>query len=668
MADEPTSDSLNDALQHAHAEIDAMRASAAQADAVSEETHQAAIVHEVEGAGRYAVPNKGGWRPWIETIRDPEAALGFSPQHYPFDALVLEGSKQEPLADAKHAFYGTPVYVGLRENIAAVRNFLMLVYYTDTPDGMTAESATQALQEIARYVGDGLRNNPRAMGIGKLPFPDPNRAFIDLREVAKPDGVGAQYLYERILEMNRQSDWVRPFSAIVALFDGTANSDWMLPGADTTPFHDIYDTPLTLGTLEEIDAAELALVAMEDRHSKALEEADILATAADLDAMGNQLIHLADALRDVREMSEPVRQDAIEIAKDILRKLKISIGEMNVLEGLGLKPRDELGDLGGIRAVATVYERLLAWGRGIDPTIMQHPSILAATQAIGQIGALAKKEALRIAQMAGNKAHATQMSQQLAQLPETYTNPSDKNISGLLDKVERGIDTVLNRVVTINGPGAMVGHSRSNELGSYMSGTPIAGMSMQTNIDGLGNNAAKQQVAMREGQVAAQRAQVQRVAQQAARQLGSGNTSVQPTQARGGASAQLAAIRQRILQARRTATTLHSMQGVRSSARRNAMLAHEHHDDHHHDHHAPDPMAATLAKLDPRVLNSIKQMNSTTAGLTSNPVVTGRAAFEKMKQANTYGMKGNTKPMTEEEKAHHALNPPTPPKKDGRGF
>ena len=104
------------------------------------------------------------------------------------------------------------------------------------------------------------------------------------------------------------------------------------------------------------------------------------------------------------------------------------------------------------------------------------------------------------------------------------------------------------------------------------------------------------------------------------------------------------------------------------------MLANlHHHDEHDHHGHPPDAMAATVAKIDPRILNNLKQMNSTTAGLTTNPVMTGRAAYDKMKQANTYGLKGGTatpKAMTDEERKKQQLqNPPPPPKKDtGRGF
>jgi hypothetical protein len=119
----------------------------------------------------------------------------------------------------------------------------------------------------------------------------------------------------------------------------------------------------------------------------------------------------------------------------------------------------------------------------------------------------------------------------------------------------------------------------------------------------------------------------------------------------------------------------------RANANRQGQIASHAHDDHHDDHHPqpqvaqpPAPIAATMAKLDPRLINNIKAMNTTTAGLTTNPVTTGRAAFDKMQQANMQGLKGAPppkKPTTEEEKKkqQQQMNPPPPPKdRGGRGY
>lgn len=673
MADEPT-DPLDAAIQHAKAEIDAMRAIAADADTLAASPIEHATLYEVDGTGRYAIPHSPGWQVLRGILHDPQVAIDFSTSRYPrFDGVIAEAFGHDALVDRTSPRYQDALYAGLRENLAAVRNQLMQFYYDTLRDGMTADEAAKALYEIATYLAGGLHQHARHGG----PHADPTQSFIDMHRAAEPDGRGAQYLYDKITEMDRQSGWLRPFGAIIALFGGTAPHDWRLP-EDAQPFRDLGHDPDRLDSLEAVDEALRALEKIEAAQEATAAEREAHATANDLDTLGSQLIYKAEHLKDIAAMSEPVRHDAIEIAKEILRKLKVSIGEVHVLEGLGLKPRDDLNEFGGLTAVALVYERLLAWGRGIDASILQHPSIVAATQALGQIGFIAKLDAKRIAKLSGNLAHAQHLEQQAAKVPAAYSQPQDKTMAGLLDKVERGIDTVLNRVVTITGPAAAVGHSRDKDVGSYMSGTPIAGTAMQVSSEGVGRESTgRQQAAIQEGQNAANRAQIQRVTQQLANQQAR-NSGTAPSQggARSGNTAQLAALRQR-LQARRSQIQQTVQVGLRNAATRMQAL-HAHDDDAHHPPHAPggvtapNPMATTIAKLDPRLINNIRQMNTTTAGLTTNPVMTGRAAFDKMQQANTYGLKPPVTPprtLTEEEKKkQQALNPPPPPKKDGRGL
>lgn len=660
--------------------VEGLHAPAGDTDQMSDALHSEATLHEIPSLGAYAVPYAHGWLPLVSAVETPALGLAFNPRLYPwFDGIVAETFGHHALVQADHMLYPQQPYAGLRTNIATLRNHLMQVYYQHTPEGITADKATEALREMARYMGDGLHFNPFPGGL--TPKRDANQPFIDMHSAAQPDGKGAQYLYERLLETDRHSGWLRPFEAILSLFSGQV-VDWRLPPADSTPFHTLYDTAKPLETLsvEEIDAELARLDTVEAQQRQRQEALELTQQAADLDALGTQLVHTAERLRDVSAMSEPVRQDAVEIARDILRKLKVSIGAASVLDGLGLRPNESLDELGGLKAVALVYERLLAWGRGIDASILQHPSIVAATRAVGQLGVIARLDAIRLMKLGGQAALAQQTQAQIAQTPQPFHKPNEKHLSELLEHVESGIDAVLNRIVTISGPGAQVGHTRSNEPGHYMGGTPIAGTAMQARAEGVNrDNLAKQVAAANEAQLATQRAQLQRLTQQAnqqARATGGNNVATGNTASRNQANAQLQAVRQRLQQARRAA----QQQALRASAaaRTANPLAQHHHDDHAHQpqpHQPPEPVAATLAKMDPRLLNNIKQMNTMTAGLTTNPVVTGRAAFDKMRQANTYGLKNPApnapKPLTEEEKKKQQQNltPPPPPKKDhGRGF
>jgi hypothetical protein len=211
--------------------------------------------------------------------------------------------------------------------------------------------------------------------------------------------------------------------------------------------------------------------------------------ASELDAVSEQLFAATESMQAVATMSEPVRADAISIARDILRLLKVTFGEVTVLSGLNLKSREEGLALGGLTAVGEIYSQLLAWARGIDGSIMSDPSVLAAIDAFGVIGYMAKREALRIARTSKDMFLATSLAQQLDTIGGKYLNPQEKNVGKLLERIEHGIDRVLNRVQDITLSGVAVSQSK-NELGGGNKTAPIAGQALQQNANAINSRDA----------------------------------------------------------------------------------------------------------------------------------------------------------------------------------
>ncbi len=626
---------------------------------------------EVADMGAYAV-TLPGWAPLHAAVTDPAMALSFSPERYPqFDGLIARQLMQ-------------PLPQSLQGSLAALRNFLFQHFYHEPAEGMTHEQARHTLEDIAYHLAEGLQRAAQPVQVS-----DPTQPQVDWARASTDGAPGPAYLYATLAATSRQHDWLRPFGSISSLFGGRELADWQLLPLAATPFAS-FDAEamrsLALGeepTAEEIDAVEERLVSLETQavaHQQALGD---VAVIHDLNLLGDQLLHTAEGMQDISQISEPVRQEAVDIAREILRKLKIGFGSLNVLAGLGIGGDEDVAEMGGVKGVVKVYERLLAWGRGIDASIMQYPTILAATHAIGQLGYALKLEALRLAKLTQNTDHVRQLEQQMGSVPSHYQDFEEESLAALLYRIEQGIDAVLNRVQEINGPGAMVGHSPMKELGSYMQNTPIAGMALQASEAVTNRHAAskRQQNAMQEGMAQAQRAQLQRLAQQLAGQQRSGGTpAATPATRSGGMGAQIAIIRQRIAQARRNVANITTVNTARLSAMRAGQQAalHGPEHDHGHDHgdHPTDPIAATMAKIDPRLINNIRAMATSTAGLTTNPVLTGRAAFDKIKQANTYGVKQGPKkdgaPTGDDEKKKQEqpdLHKPQPPHKGGgRGF
>lgn len=683
---------LDEAIARATDELNEISAAASEADRIADQAgDDNCSIHEVPGVGRYAIPNEPGWAALLDIVHDPSVDINYSPNLYPIFDGVIQNITQSPYLDnPDEPKYDSATYRNLRDNLAGVRNFLMQTYYAETPEGMSSADAKRAMEEIATFLGEGITNNLRLGGL--IPNHDPTKPFIDLSRASEPDGAGAQYIYEEILRMQRQSNWWRPFAQITALFGGKKPVDWMLPAAITTPFFESSADVAAKGHIAEEAVAQRLLNLQNER--EALEGAiENTALAVDMEAMGNNLLATADRLNDVSQLSDPVQRNAIDIAKDILRKLKIQIGDKNLLDGLQMSPQDDRQALGGIQGVAMVYERLLAWGRGIDASIAQHPSIMAATQAVGQLGYLAKLEALRVADAIGNTVLADRIAARIAALPPVYKNVNAANFGELLNRVEGGIDTVLNRIQAIQGPGAGVGHTPDKQLGNYMNSAPIAGLAMQLTGDGANRDSVgKRNAEVMAAEEAAAQAQAGRINSQnaeRARQQGQANTQPARTTARGQQAVQQARQQQR----NNTGTTVNPNLNALTQAQRNAVLqrnaalrasTHDHHDDHHHDQ---PPM---VQKIDPKLINPalMNKIKAATnmAGVNTNDMISQKQAFAKMQSAATQGLKPmatpNLKnlqtqskpaaPQTEEDKRKQQLLdsivPNAPKTPGGHGF
>jgi hypothetical protein len=333
-----------------------------------------------------------------------------------------------------------------------------------------------------------------------------------------------------------------------------------------------------------------------------------------------------------------VRRDAIEIAKDILRKLKIKLGNVPVISGLNMKPEDDVGALGATHGVVLVYEKLLAYARSVDAGIMNHPAIGGATQAIGQLGYLAKLEAMRLAEAAGGKSLSENLSAQLRRIPERYSNIGNATFGDLLDRVERGIDTVLDRLQTITGPSALVGHSVEQNIQGFMNATPVAGQQMRSSLQAASNRDQQQKaMKMMEAVDEMQRMQAQRI-QQAA---GDSNTRSASRGQTGRQALQTARSQRNAASTRISTSSIPSPYApitIRTNTARTlnnaAARMGYHHDDHHDEHH--HPAEHVVARIDPRVLQGIKAATNAT-NLMGEPVGprTAKDAIQKsMQQQN----------------------------------
>ncbi len=456
--------------------------------------------------GDYVVPPILSWQTLYDVVKNPELGdIDYSIKKYPhFDGLVDANLRSDEFNNPLNAKYEK--WTNLRDNIACVRNYLLIHYFEQNPNGIPENKAEAMLEEIATFIGKGCYNNFRFLGL--IPNHNPLEPFIDVEKANLPDGEGARYIYERILARNRHSSWLRPLDALVDFFTGSSSSDWQLPNVEETPFHPAYAKIVSDDVVSEamVDEALFESNRLRNLLKEAYQARDSQTgarnLAVDMDTLGNHLLYSAASAHHISTLQEPVRRDAIELAKDILNKLKIKFGNVDIKEGLRLQPQDDSEVVGKIQSVMTIYERLLAHACSVNASVLNHPAVISATQAFGQFGYMAKLEAYRFANMVGDTSYAQMLGAQLGRIPDFYAQATHRTVGELISRIETGMDVMIERMQSISGPAAFLSTDVRETVGMSMA-TPTAGLQAQVAAAiGVQGNLQAQQANMAADQAA----------------------------------------------------------------------------------------------------------------------------------------------------------------------
>lgn len=346
------------------------------------------------------------------------------------------------------------------------------------------------------------------------------------------------------------------------------------------------DSPTSFHSTPPAGLGDDAMRKFFDASAAAREHIANSATASELDSLGDYLLSRSEAMQAVSTMSEPAKNDAIALAREILRKLKVSFGTCTILDGLGLRNAEDGVLFGSIKDVVQIYEQMVAWACGIDASIMSDPSVQAAISAIGKIGYFAKLESERLAKKANLSVLVNRLNEQRAALDAKFSG-SQENLGQLLDLIERGMNRVINRVTSVSVSGASVSHAQES-LGHFMSAAPTAGLARSLNAELNSNRDAlgKRNTEMLMAEEAAHQAEAARVmAQNTARAKRNEKQPAATAPARPAANARQA-MQQARAQQRRQQTTVATTNNVRTNnaTRMNNL----HHMEEEHEHHEHD--------------------------------------------------------------------------------
>ena len=382
----------------------------------------------IANVGTFKRPQENTWAAHSQTIFQHK--LDFDPQHHIFDKIVAQSCKNPAIYDPSNPHYAE--YEPMRHNIAVLRNYVSIHMYGSVIDAEEKQDRNkyEYIQQMAATVGTALRNGDGFMGMN---------AGIPLN-TANIEGEGAAAMYEALFKKQKQNDWLAPMRFVDDLFnqDKTriTRRDWRLPPIKFTPFGPLAleaPPPTNMPPSVAPAAATGAAAAMTPEILEALK----------ISGIGDELTAEASGFNSVASLRQPVKTRAIEIAREILDKLKITYGDVPLESMLDFAPERFKETVSDFNAVALTYEQHLPTAMEMDPTLADDPVVREANEAIGVMGAQAKMYAFDEAMRLGDKELAASLKADLDKLPERWLKAGDLKTSDLIAKVEDGMTMML---------------------------------------------------------------------------------------------------------------------------------------------------------------------------------------------------------------------------------
>ncbi len=163
--------------------------------------------------------------------------------------------------------------------------------------------------------------------------------------------------------------------------------------------------------------------------------------------IGSRIVATAKKLRSVKEMEPPAREESIELAREILRKLKNLSFSDKPLDELALhgSPEDKAAFAQKLDEMVDIYKNLLFEAAAITPGILNDPRIKEANDAVGSFGhtitLMASKE------IPNSAAAAQRISADVTQMPEEWKGMHERTVARLMHSMEGGLETAVHELM-----------------------------------------------------------------------------------------------------------------------------------------------------------------------------------------------------------------------------
>ena len=383
----------------------------------------------LNGIGKYIVPAPGTLNNHYQLVIDRSNEIDFWPNQSPvFDGLIAQCFLDPAFSKDNHPQYYN--FEPLRDNIAVVRNFVIaqVTHGLDTSKEENVSAAVRKLEQMGREIGVALQRDSF--------FRYPGAEKLDVLEASQP-GVGAAKIYELLVEKQNRTMAGHPWD----LVRGRDYSDWGLPGIEDSPFSKQNVVDFCLAQQEVApDAAAVAPQAPVDPAQPPAEPVPFT-SGNELAVLGAAIAGSAFSLERVERLPKPVKHRAVEIARDILEKMKVNVAGDTLPQWLDHPHEETVDYANALSQVAEVYADTHRVATLVDPSLAGNPAVLGANVALGKLAVLLKAQAANALELEGKAEDAQMVRAELEYLPEHWKAiaPTD-TVDSLLSQVQLGLD------------------------------------------------------------------------------------------------------------------------------------------------------------------------------------------------------------------------------------
>lgn len=162
--------------------------------------------------------------------------------------------------------------------------------------------------------------------------------------------------------------------------------------------------------------------------------------------MSKRIESTARKLQTIDTLETPAREEAVELAREILRKLKMAFGDKNFIEQVGPARTEEKARLSEkLAEMVDMYKNLLFEAAQVTPGIMDDPRIRAANDTVGGFAHAFSLMAAR--EIPTNQADAAQqIAAQAAKMPEQWKHLSGQTAARLMENMEHGLEKTAQEI------------------------------------------------------------------------------------------------------------------------------------------------------------------------------------------------------------------------------